>query len=152
MEYRNEFEQMMEEEVNSGYETYEGYVEPQMGMEQRPLKKGSGFAIASLVLGIVGMVFACCFFWLSFVLGIVGLVLGIISLVQGRDGKGMAVAGTILSGISFLIAALIGIVYLALNIWIADLDSVVTEEIYNGVYYEETYETPSGSYEEPSQL
>lgn len=62
-----------------------------------------GLAIASLVLGIIGVLGCCCF---GGVLGIVGLILGIISITkQGKSG--MAIAGIILSAISVL-----GLIYL----------------------------------------
>ncbi len=35
---------------------------------------GKGFAIASMVLGIVSIVFACCLWYISLVAGIVGLI------------------------------------------------------------------------------
>lgn len=58
----------------------------------------SGLAIASLVVGIISL-FPC--FWL--LLGPIGLVLGIVSLVLAKKKqgpKGMALAGTILGGLA----------------------------------------------------
>ncbi len=60
-----------------------------------------GFAIASMVVGICSIVFA----WLpylSLILGLVGLVLGIVSLAKKMGGKGMAIAGVVCSSIGFL--------------------------------------------------
>lgn len=66
-----------------------------------PQQTTSGMAIASLVLGICG--FAC-------VTPFVGLGLGIAALVQisktGRPGKGLAIAGIILSSAWILLMAL----------------------------------------------
>ena len=65
--------------------------------------KTSRLAIASLVLGILG------FCLLPIVGGIIGLVLGILGLVkisnsQGRlAGQGIAIAGTVVSGLTFLV-------------------------------------------------
>ncbi len=75
---------------------------PQFGSPQQPAK-GSGFAIAALVLGIVSL--ALC--WVPVVgiafgiAGAVGLVLGILGFIGARKGArsggGMALAGAILS-------------------------------------------------------
>ncbi len=82
---------------------------------EQPPKPSSGFAIASLVLGILALL-NC---WIPFVgvvglvLGVVGLVFGIVSLVRvGRhlaSGKGMAIAGTICSSFAIVVALLMSI-------------------------------------------
>ena len=61
--------------------------------------------VASLVLGIVAITIAwipgCG--WITFIPSIVGLILGIIDIAEKRRlglGKGMAIAGTVLSAIS----------------------------------------------------
>ena len=67
-------------------------------------KSGNGFAIAALVLGIVGFVLG----WtgvLGLVLAVLGLVFGILALVK-KQSKGMAITGVVLSSIA-LVAALI---------------------------------------------
>lgn len=69
-------------------------------------KKSNGLAIASLVLGIVAILF-------NFIgLGIVGLVLGIVGIVLGvmakkKNPTGMATAGLVLSIIGTVLCALI---------------------------------------------
>ena len=78
----------------SGYpypgSAYQGY--PYQGLPQ--YAQTNGLAIASLVLGLVGFILPC---------GIVGIVLGIVALVQIRDrqqkGKGLAIAGLVLAGL-----------------------------------------------------
>lgn len=71
-----------------------------MSTERAAPPQTSGLAIASLVLGIIGIPLA-----MFFVFGIVGLVLGIVALTQissrkgALGGKGIAIAGVILSGI-----------------------------------------------------
>ena len=64
-----------------------------------------GLAIASMVLGILGLVLAC----LSIGLfpAIIGLILGIISLATHRGGHGMAIAGVVTSAIAVAIAVII---------------------------------------------
>lgn len=60
-----------------------------------------GFAIASLVCGILSLV-CCCLSLFSGVLAIAAVVLGIITLCFKYDGKGMAIAGIVTGGIGFL--------------------------------------------------
>lgn len=69
-------------------------------------KKSNGFAIASLVLGIVSLVFN--FFALQvfgLILGIVGIVLGVIA--KKKNPTGMATAGLVLSIIGTVLCALL---------------------------------------------
>lgn len=72
-------------------------------------KMGKGFAIASMVCGIVGLVF-CWSFILSFILAIIALVFGIISLAKKGDGKGMAIAGVATGGLAFVCSIIVGFV------------------------------------------
>jgi hypothetical protein len=67
----------------------------------------NGLATASMVIGIVGMVF-CWVPFLGFILGILALILGIVALSRcNRDpkleGKGMAIAGIALGGVATFI-------------------------------------------------
>lgn len=86
--------------------------QPNNGAMQQPEQKG--LSIASMVLGIVGLL-AWCIPILGYPVTIIGLVLGIIGIKKG--GKGMAIAGMVLSGIS-LIATVINSAlgaYMAVN-------------------------------------
>lgn len=71
-------------------------------------QENKGLAVASLVLGIVGVVT----FWIFVggLLGIVALVLGIVAIRRTRrgqaGGQGMAIAGTILGGAAIVITAI----------------------------------------------
>lgn len=72
---------------------------------QEETKQGGGnigFAIASLVCGILSIL-CCCLTLFSGVLAVAAVVLGIITLCAKYDGKGMAIAGIITGGIGFLI-------------------------------------------------
>ena len=74
------------------------------------MEKVNGFGIASLVLGIVGILLTC-LFGLSGVFGLIGLILGILGLTVIKDAKkGLAIAGVIVSGV----ALFIGIGWLAI--------------------------------------
>lgn len=77
-----------------------------------PPPERKGYAIASLVLGILSLVLCCVG---GGILGIVGLILGIVSLVKKESKLGMAIAGIITSsfGIVFGIVMLIYVVMFA---------------------------------------
>jgi hypothetical protein len=72
--------------------------------------------LVSLILGGLAFLLGVTFGWIPFVgflpivLALVGVVLGIIGLVVKNKGKGLAIAGTIVSGVALLVAALITIV------------------------------------------
>lgn len=78
---------MQENDWNQNY----GGPIPPYGYPKPPRR---GFAIASLVLGILSLVLCCMY---GGFLGIPGLILGIVSLVKKEDGMGMAIAGMITS-------------------------------------------------------
>lgn len=84
-----------------------------------PSKPTSGKAIAALICGLAGPVaaFFCPVFGIAVV---VGLILGIIGIIEtgnngSRGGRGMAIAGTVLSalGIAGTIAVIVGFVAMA---------------------------------------
>lgn len=62
-----------------------------------------GYAVASLVLGILSIVFCCCWY-LGLILGVVGLVLAIVAKKNGND-EGICKAGLVLSIIGVAISA-----------------------------------------------
>lgn len=77
------------------------------GVQAPPQPKGTnGFATASLILGILGI----CGFSL-----VLGLILGIVALVQigrtGQSGRGMAIAGIVIS-LLWAGALTIGVIYI----------------------------------------
>lgn len=95
----NEFTQYNQADMNGNNNqvpTYDNvYGTPQ------PQQQGvGGLAIASLVLGIIGIV-TCCF-GVGALFGLVSLIMGIVSLVQGR-GKAMAIVGIVLGSIGLLL-------------------------------------------------
>lgn len=71
---------------------------------QRPI---SGMSIASLVLGIIGMVICCCHPIIGFICSVVGLVLGISGYRQSNTGLG--IAGIIVCIIALLLNIVIWI-------------------------------------------
>lgn len=70
-----------------------------VSVEGTALNGNIGFSIASMVCGLLSLV-CCCLWFFSIILSIAAIVLGIISLKKGYDGKGMAIAGIVTGGIS----------------------------------------------------
>ena len=64
--------------------------------------KSSGLAIASMVLGIVSLVLFC-IPYVCFPAGIVGIILGGVSLGTKKGGRGMAIAGLVCSLIAMAV-------------------------------------------------
>lgn len=95
--------------------------------------KSNGLAIASLVLGIVGLLFGCC-------TGVVGLPFAIAALITGiigmkkvdaeTGGKGLAIAGIVLGVIGILIG-IVMIIFIA-AIGAGSFTEIMSEmEMYN---------------------
>lgn len=107
--------------------TQQGYPQmdyPQQGYPQ-PMNnpnEGAGLAIASMVLGIVALVFSCCIYYISIPCAIVGLILGGVSLAKKQPGKGMAVAGLVCSIVSLV--PTICIIVFSASIW-AEIQSML---------------------------
>ena len=68
-----------------------------------PVNESKVFAIISLVCGIVSLVCSCCR-WLSIILAVAAIVLGIISINKQENAKGMAIAGIVCGGVGLVIA------------------------------------------------
>jgi hypothetical protein len=89
---------------------------PPQGYGQAPEpKKSAGLSIASMVLGIVALVFGCCVPVVTYICAIVGVILGAVALAKHAGGKGMAIAGLVCS-----IVALIPAIYITVvgaSIW-----------------------------------
>ena len=64
-----------------------------------PMPEQKGFSIASMILGIVGFL-AWCIPLFGFPVCLTGLILGIVGIKKG--GKGMAIAGIIMSAITLV--------------------------------------------------
>ncbi len=67
-----------------------------------------GFAIASLVLGLLSLC-GSAVFWCGGPLSVIGTVLG--ALGMNSKGKGMAIAGIILSALGLIIAIILRVVF-----------------------------------------
>jgi hypothetical protein len=93
------YQQQYQQPVRPDYQYQQQFQEP----VQKP---SSGMAVASMVLGIVAFLFSCVYF-IAIPAAIVGLILGIVSIKGRKGGKGMAIAGIILSGIGIVIALIL---------------------------------------------
>lgn len=118
-----------------------GYNQPPQGRynQQVPPKKpvGNGLGIASLVLGIISLVFFCT--CANIITGILAIIFGIIQLVKGGN-KGMPIAGIATSAISIIAC----VIY-----WIAMAGNASTFSDYysDPSYYLEEYDEDSLEYE-----
>ena len=105
---------------SEGYNEYNPYGNTQF---YPPMEKTSGFAVASLVLGIVSVFFNA--FWM--IPSVLAIIFGIIGYLQskkpGYKGGGMAIAGLVL-GIIFLAiyVLLICLVFSAVGAAVSSLD------------------------------
>ncbi len=97
----------MDQNQNQNYEPFGGTVDFQENASQ---KYSEGFAVASLVLGIIGTVCAtvcCCCYLISGLLGVLAIVFAILSKKQtGNKLCGKAIAGLVLGIIAIVLFAL----------------------------------------------
>ena len=63
-------------------------------------KMGTGFAVASLILGIASLVLFCS--CMNVFTAILAIIFGVIQLVSYEEGKGMAIAGIVTSALSIV--------------------------------------------------
>ncbi|MBE6862280.1 MAG: DUF4190 domain-containing protein [Ruminococcus sp.] len=77
--------------------------------EHNPESGRIGFAVTSLVLGIVALVLCCC--GLGYICAPLSIIFGIISLAKRRGGTGMAITGIILSAITIIVLAIFTVLY-----------------------------------------
>ena len=85
-----------------------------------------GFAIASLVLGIVSIVCCCCS-WVMLPAAITGLVLGIVARCQGNK-ETVSLVGVILSAVAVGLILLVGVVAAAYWMAAPEILQELTEE------------------------
>lgn len=93
-------------------------------MYQQPERKPSqAFGIASLVLGIISLLFfySCC----NVLLAVLAIIFGVIQLAQNKSGKGMAIAGIITSVLSVVLL----IVFYVLFMFSVDFQSMLDDQL-----------------------
>lgn len=72
----------------------------QYGFQPQQVKKPIWAAVTSFVLSIVNIVFCCC---MTYILAPLSIIFGIVSLAKKWAGKGLAVAGIIISSVSLVL-------------------------------------------------
>ncbi len=106
-----QYQQAQQFQQQPQYQQAQQFQQPQFQQPVRAVvydavpEKNHNAAIVALVLGILGIVF-CWIPGCNFVLNIIGIVCGAVSLGKKNPGTGMAVAGLILSIIGLLLAAI----------------------------------------------
>lgn len=73
--------------------------------------KNSNASIASLVFGIISLIF-CWVFVCPIITGIIGIVVGLVSIIKKREGFGLAIAGIATSLIGLLLNIIISAITL----------------------------------------
>lgn len=106
----NNFEQTPSENSNNNYY--------QMPNSYGPI----GFSIASMVLGIVALVFSCIPI-ISLVCSVIAVALGGHSIKCGYRGKGMAIAGLVCGIIALVSVAIIYIIYISIGLSLTEFFS-----------------------------
>lgn len=89
-------------------------MENNYGMQQQGYNNNGNdpnfvLGIVSITVGLISLLFTLCIPWLTWVLAAAGLTCGIISWVnQKKEGKPLAmpIVGTIISGISFIVSTI----------------------------------------------
>ena len=125
------------EQQNYNYVQYEP--------ENNGEKKSKGLAIASMVLGIVMFVLGCCVFsviavmtstyamLVPAVISLLGVILGIMSLVNKLGGKGMAIAGIVLNVLSFFACLYMLVSFITLNNVVEETSGYTVQELFQAV-------------------
>lgn len=85
----------------SNNETQNAYNNPPNPGPSQP-SQNIGLALASLITGVIALLFCRVFTPITMLCSIPGIVLGSISLGTKKGGKGMAIAGIACGGISLL--------------------------------------------------
>ncbi len=113
-------------------ESYAGsYEDASAGYTAAPEKKKMiGFAIASLILGILSII--CCCFGLGWITAIPGIILGIVAVVKKYAGKGCAIAGIICSALAIVLSIVMLIWTMAAG---SSLMDYVEDYSYSSDYY-----------------
>ncbi|MBQ7958142.1 MAG: DUF4190 domain-containing protein [Oscillospiraceae bacterium] len=137
----------MDNNFNNPYGTPEqqNYNYVQYEPENTGEKKSKGLAVASMVIGIVMFVLGCCVFSIiavmtstytmlvPAVISLLGVILGIMSLVNKLGGKGMAIAGIVLNVLSFFACLYMLVSFITLNKSIEEVSGYTIQELFQAV-------------------
>ena len=137
----------MDNNFNNPYGTPEqqDYSSVQYEPENNGEKKSKGLAIASMVIGIVMFVLGCCVFsvlavmtstftmLVPAVISLLGVIFGIMALVNKLGGKGMAIAGIVLNILSFFSCLYMLVSFITLNNAIEETSGYTIQELFQAV-------------------
>lgn len=137
----------MDNNFNNPYGTPEqqDYSYVQYEPENNGEKKSKGLAIASMVIGIVMFVLGCCVFsvlavmtstftmLVPAVISLLGVIFGIMALVNKLGGKGMAIAGIVLNVLSFFACLYMLVSFITLNGAIEETSGYTIQELFQAV-------------------
>lgn len=101
-DYQSQSYQQSQQSYQAPQYSAQPYQSMPYDMQDQP-KRSSGLAIASMVCGILSVVI-CCGMWVSWILSIVAIVLGAVSLSKRQGGRGMAIAGIITAVFGLLLS------------------------------------------------
>lgn len=128
----NETEKM-ETNINSNTEKTmpPPVVETKVVVEE-PKKDRKGFCIASMVLGIIALVFFCVWY-LSIPCAILAIIFGVLGIKS--TGKGMAIAGLVTGSIGLVVFVLIIVFIIIFGVAVGISDSLDLDDTYNNRHY-----------------
>ena len=121
------------------YNNFPNQNQPWSPVPPQPQPKAyGGFAIASFVIGLVGLLLNfCCIPYLTPILGILSLVFGFVSIRSSK--KGMAIAGILLGGFTIIPSIFVLAGVAAIFGYEGDLDGLLNQLYYslfgNYLYY-----------------
>ena len=110
-----------------------------------PQNESYGFAVASMVLGIVALLFSCT--CINIPLAVLSVIFGVVHLTKKSVHNGMAVAGFVTSGISiaFLVIAMISLLMFSNDV-VSD-PSGFTDDFYEEFIIEQNENDDNYDYE-----
>lgn len=79
-------------------------------MRQLPTQKTNGFAVAGFVMGLISILFCWCCFGVTQILGVIFSAVALSQIKKtGEGGKGLAVAGLVLSVLCIVLSAVFAV-------------------------------------------
>ncbi len=123
--------QEMDTKVNANTEKVEVPVVETKVVKEDPKKDKKGFCIASLVLGIIALVFFCVWY-VSIPCAILAIIFGILGIKS--TGKGMAIAGLITGSIGLVVSILMIVFIIIFGVAIGLSESLDLDDDYSRHY------------------
>lgn len=120
------------------------YSEFPIGEQSVNTSESKGFGIASLVLGILSILFSCSVV-ISLIMGILSIIFGIIQ-INKKQAKGMSIAGIITSAVGLILSILF------IFFWIAMADSPEFKRSFNESYKNSIENQDDQYYQDSSDL